>query len=226
MRLLQKVADNKPVVTNEIKDEPEITILRKTKVGPHGDIQSGDKELDSKELLQTLVDWVLEEIVMQTSLRKKRGRSKRRLKRSEQIKVPGSGWCIWKKNERKNLSGVSGAADEDSTETEDEPNSLCMILAETKMKNQDRELHMDPSSGTYNLDLWCQWRRRTGYHSGSKETVQAVIMHFERKNESRAREQRGNLEEDSMCQFARWHPQPGRNETANHGTERAYEGEE
>ena len=37
-------------------------------------------------------------------------------------------------------------------ETEDEQDSLCTILAEGERKNQDREMQMDPSSGTFNLD--------------------------------------------------------------------------
>ena len=34
----------------------------------------------------------------------------------------------------------------------DDQDSLCMILAEEKMRHRDRELQTDPSSGTYNLD--------------------------------------------------------------------------
>ena len=30
--------------------------------------------------------------------------------------------------------------------------SLCTILSQEKRRNQDREMHMDPSSETYNLD--------------------------------------------------------------------------
>ena len=42
--------------------------------------------------------------------------------------------------------------DEDSENSSDDQDSLCMILAEEKMRHRDRELQMDPSSGTYNLD--------------------------------------------------------------------------
>ena len=41
---------------------------------------------------------------------------------------------------------------EDSEKSNDDQDSLCMILAEEKMRHRDRELKTDPSSGTYNLD--------------------------------------------------------------------------
>ena len=44
MSLLQKLADNKPVDMNEKNDEPEITIVRRTKVGPRGKIVSRKTE--------------------------------------------------------------------------------------------------------------------------------------------------------------------------------------
>ena len=42
--------------------------------------------------------------------------------------------------------------DEDSEKSSDDHDSLCMILAEEKMRHCDRELQTDPSSVTYNLD--------------------------------------------------------------------------
>ena len=49
------------------------------------------------------------------------------------------------------LSGESEDTDENSTESDDEQENLRTILAETKRMRQDREVHTDPSSGTYNL---------------------------------------------------------------------------
>ena len=52
---------------------------------------------------------------------------------------------------------------------------MCMILTETKLKNQEREIHTDLSSGTYNLDSdGCKWRGTAGDDSGFKETLHAV----------------------------------------------------
>ena len=44
-------------------------------------------------------------------------------------------------SERKNFSWESEVADGDSTKSEDESDSLRMILAEMKLKNQGRDLH-------------------------------------------------------------------------------------
>ena len=54
--------------------------------------------------------------------------------------------------EEKKLSGECDEWDEDSEKSSDDQDSLCMILAEEKMRHRDRELQTDPSSGTYNLD--------------------------------------------------------------------------
>ena len=53
--------------------------------------------------------------------------------------------------ERK-LSGGREEWDEGSEGSSDDQDSLCLILAEEKMRHRDRELQPDPSSGTYNLD--------------------------------------------------------------------------
>ena len=55
-------------------------------------------------------------------------------------------------SEEENLSGEPEEVDENSTGSEDEQYSLCMILAEAKRRNQDREIHTNHSSGTYSLD--------------------------------------------------------------------------
>ena len=50
------------------------------------------------------------------------------------------------------LCGECEEWDEDSEGSSDDQDSLCMILAEEKMRHRDRELQTDPSSGTYNLN--------------------------------------------------------------------------
>ena len=54
--------------------------------------------------------------------------------------------------EEEKLSGESDEWDEDSEKSSNDQDSLCMILAEEKMRHRDRELQTDPSSGTYNFD--------------------------------------------------------------------------
>ena len=51
------------------------------------------------------------------------------------------------------MSGECEEWDEDSDKSSDNQDSLCMILAEKKIRHLDRELQTDPSSGTYNLDV-------------------------------------------------------------------------
>ena len=53
---------------------------------------------------------------------------------------------------KEKLSGECEEWDEDPEKSSDDQDSLCMILAEEKMRHYDRELQTDPSSGTYNLD--------------------------------------------------------------------------
>ena len=53
--------------------------------------------------------------------------------------------------EEEKLSGECGEWDEDSEKSSDDQDSLCLILAEEKMRHRDRELQTDPSTGTYNL---------------------------------------------------------------------------
>ena len=50
------------------------------------------------------------------------------------------------------MSGECEEWDEDSEGSSDDQDSLCMILAEEKMRHRDMELQTDPSSGTYSLD--------------------------------------------------------------------------
>ena len=55
-------------------------------------------------------------------------------------------------NGEEELSGECEEWDEDSEKSSDNQDSLCMKLAEEKMRHRDRELQTDPSSGTYNSD--------------------------------------------------------------------------
>ena len=71
MTLLQKLADNKPVDTNQMFNEPGITILRKTKVGSREKNQLEDRCLETKEFVRTLVEGIPEKILMQTTISKK-----------------------------------------------------------------------------------------------------------------------------------------------------------
>ena len=71
MGLLQKLADDKPVVSTRRDDKSEFTIMRKEKVpDDKNSLKTGDPE--SKKLVRTLVENIPEGILKQTTLRRKK----------------------------------------------------------------------------------------------------------------------------------------------------------
>ena len=68
-RLLENLADDKPVVRNNDKDEPEVTILRNNEAA-YGSLK--EKQLDDKEIVQSLFEKISDEILRQTKFRKKK----------------------------------------------------------------------------------------------------------------------------------------------------------
>ena len=68
------------------------------------------------------------------------------------FKSPGSGPLQKKDAEEEKLSRECEEWDENSEKSSDDHDSLCMVLAEGKMRHRDRELQADPSSVTYNVD--------------------------------------------------------------------------
>ena len=111
-----------------------------------------EKQLDDKDVLQSLVEKIPEEILRRTIVRKKK------VTCSEEAEHLGLGqesgeWPTSENDaEEEKLSGESDEWDEDSEKSSNDQDSLCMILAEEKMRHRERELQTDPSSGTYNLD--------------------------------------------------------------------------
>ena len=71
MRLLEKLADDKPVIEGRGKEEPEVTILRRsgTVVGENSLEVSNP---DGKEVVQSLVDKIPDDILERTRVRKKK----------------------------------------------------------------------------------------------------------------------------------------------------------
>ena len=69
--LLQKLADDKPVDTSEKGNKPEVTIIKKIKVGSCEDSQWEDREPKSKEVARTLVQNIPKGVLMETKLRSK-----------------------------------------------------------------------------------------------------------------------------------------------------------
>ena len=69
--LLERLADDRPVVQENGKEEPEVTILRKS--GTASDRNTSKvTNLDGKEVVQSLVEKIPAELLEQTRVRRKR----------------------------------------------------------------------------------------------------------------------------------------------------------
>ena len=157
--LLERLADDKPVIQENCKEEPAVTILRKS--GTASDRNTSKvTNLDGKEVVQSLVEKIPAELLEQTRVRRKRVE----FKEEAEYLGPGQGSgerststeeenTEEENTEGENLSGECEMWDEDSEASSDNQDSLCMILAEEKIRHHDRELQTDPSSGTFNLDV-------------------------------------------------------------------------
>ena len=150
MRLLEKLADDKPVIKKKGKEEPEVPILRRNETG--GGEDSLKEKSDGKEVVQSLVDKIPDDILERARVRKKKVAFKERAEHLGLEQESGEWPTVEEDAEEEKLSGECEEWDEDSEKSSDEQDSLCMILAEEKMRHRDRELQTDPSSGTYNWD--------------------------------------------------------------------------
>ena len=148
-RLLEKLADDKPVIKEKGEEEPEVTILRRNEAGGGEDSL---KKSEGKEVVQSLVDKITDDILERTRV----GKRKVAFKDEAEHLGLGQESAEWPTVEEvageEKLSGECEEWDEDSEKSSDDQDSLCMILAEEKTRHRDRELQTDPSSRTYNLD--------------------------------------------------------------------------
>ena len=82
MKLLEKLADDKPVVSIRRNDEPEITITRRKEViRDENSMKAGEPE--NKEMVRKLVEKIREEIQRRTTLRRKKCHLKKKMKISD-----------------------------------------------------------------------------------------------------------------------------------------------
>ena len=152
-RLLEKLADDKPVNVGKDREEPEVTILRRSETVGIADSPRGSGT-DGKEFVRSLVDKIPDNILERTQVRKKKVAFKEEAEHLGLGQESGE-WSTSTEEEgtgAEKLSGECEEWDEDSQKSSDDQDSLCMILAEEKMRHRDRELQTDPSSGTYNSD--------------------------------------------------------------------------
>ena len=150
-RLLEKLADDKPVVKEKGEEEPEVTILRRNDADGSEDSLK-ERKPDRKEVVQSLVERISEDILERTMVRKKKVAFKEEAEHLGLSQESGEWPTAEEDAEEENLSGEFEEWDEDSEKSSDDQDSLCMILAKEKMRHRDRELQTDPFSGTYNLD--------------------------------------------------------------------------
>ena len=151
MRLLEKMADDKPVVQDRGAEEPEVTILRRNEADGRED-SSKERKPDGREIVQSLVERIPEDILERTMVRKKKVAFKEEAEHLGLGQESGKRDSAEEDAEEENLSGECEEWDEDSEKSKDDQDSLGMILAEEEMRHRDRELQADPCSGTYNLD--------------------------------------------------------------------------
>ena len=151
MRLLEKLADDKLVVHNKREEEPEVTILRRNGADV-GEDASKERKPDGKEVVQSLIERIPEDTHERTMVRKKKVAFKEVAEHLGLSQESGERDSAEEDAEEENLSGECEEWDEGSEKSNDDQDTLCMILAEEKMRHRDREIQTDPSSGTYNLD--------------------------------------------------------------------------
>ena len=149
-RLLEKLADDKPVVKDKGEEEPEVMTLRRNEADGSED-SSKERKPDGKEVVQSLVERIPEDIIERTMARKKKVAFKEEAEHLGLSQESGVWDNAEEDAEEENLSGECEEWDEDSEKSSDDQGTLCMIMAEEKMRHRDRELQTDPPSGTYNL---------------------------------------------------------------------------
>ena len=104
-RLLEKLTNDKPVIKEKGKEEPEVAILRRNEEGGGEDSLKGKS--DGKEVVQSLVDKIPDNILERTRVRKRKVASKEEAKHLGQGQESGgvahSGRRCWR---RKIVRGV------------------------------------------------------------------------------------------------------------------------
>ena len=150
-RLLEKLADDKPVNEKKGREEPEATILRRNETVGNADSLRGSNT-DGREVVRSLVDKIPDNILERTRVRKKKVAFKEEAEHLGLCQESGERSTFTEEEEtgEEKLSKECEVWEEDSEMSSHDQDSLCMILAEEKMRHRDRELQTDPSSGTYN----------------------------------------------------------------------------
>ena len=133
------------------KVQPEVSKLRRDEA-TYGEDSLEEKQLDDKVVVQSLVEKIPEEILRRTMVRMKKVSFREEAEHLGLGQESGEWPTSEEDAEEEKLSGESDDWEEDSEKSSKDQVSLCMMLAEEKMRHRDRELQTDPYSGTYTLD--------------------------------------------------------------------------
>ena len=101
---------------------------------------SKERKPNGKEVVQSLVERIPEDILEQTVVRKKKVAFKEEAEHLGLSQESGEWSTAEEDAGEENLSGECEERDEDSEKSSNDQDSLCMILAEEKMRHRDREL--------------------------------------------------------------------------------------
>ena len=149
--LLENLLDDRHVIRNNDKNEPEFSLPRRNEAAYGGDSLK-EKQLDDKNVVQSLVKKIPEEIPRQTMARNKKVTFGEEAEHLGLVQQSGEWPTSVQGAEEEKFSEESDEWDKDSEKSSNDQDSLGMIMAEEKMRHRDSELKIDPSSGTYNLD--------------------------------------------------------------------------
>ena len=125
-RFLEKLADDKPDNDGKDREEPEVTILRRSETVGNAD-SLGGRVTDGKEVVRSLVDKVPNNILERTQVRKKKVAFKEEAEHLGLGQESGE-WSTSTEEEEtgdEKLSGEREAWDEDSEKSSDDQDSLC-----------------------------------------------------------------------------------------------------
>ena len=127
-RLLEKLADDKPVVSISGDDGLEVTIMKREETHDGNSMKA--RKPGKKEVVRSQVERIPEDILRRTTLRRKRVPFKEEIEHLGLDQESGEWQPPERDGEEENLSGDSEEWDEGSEKSADEQDSLCMILTE------------------------------------------------------------------------------------------------
>ena len=111
--LLENLADDRLVVRNNDKDDPEVSILRRNEAS-YGEDSLKERQLDDKDVVQSLVEKIPQEILRETMVRKKKVTFREEAEQLGLGQVSGEWPTSEEDAEEVKLSGESDEWDEDS----------------------------------------------------------------------------------------------------------------